>query len=255
MKIFERHAFVLFFGCRVVNAGQEILGDGVVESDEDEGEDSEDEDAAQRSGLGEIVMRLWLKRKPLLDSDYAKAAWMLCVQPDVMEDVAIRGAGADKRLAMERVIDKLHHPPCPNKSKDLRGKTSTQIIDLFWDEFRAFRERSAPFNRPGRFLTDDAKEGRSYMWHQKYSEPYTEVLGFVACRVCSKVLGIGMAERAWGDLKLVKGGRRSSMGSESTEMRSIIYTSARLSRQYTKQEENNKIGINANNMFGDDDMK
>ena len=33
-----------------------------------------------------------------------------------------------------------------------------------------------------------------------------EVLGFVACRVCSNVLGIGMAERAWGDLKLVKGG-------------------------------------------------
>ena len=64
-----------------------------------------------------------------------------------------------------------------------------------------------------------------------------------------------MAKRAWGGLKLVKGGRRSFIDSESTEMRSIIYTSARLSHQYTKQEENNKIGINANNMFRDDDMK
>ena len=121
---------------------------------------------------------------------------MLCVQPDVMEDVAIRGAQTDERLAMERVIEKLHHPPCPNKSKELRGKTITQIIDLFWDEFRTFTERLAPFNRPSRFLTDDANQGRSYTSHQKYSLPYTEVLGFVACCVCSKVLGIGMAVRA-----------------------------------------------------------
>ena len=52
MKIFEQHAFVLFFDRRIENAGQEILGDGVVGSDkeEDEGDDSEDEDAARRSG-------------------------------------------------------------------------------------------------------------------------------------------------------------------------------------------------------------
>ena len=254
----------MFFNCRIKNLGQTTVDDRVMESeDEDKEEDREDEDpaalglqdAAGLNCLGEQVKHLWLKRKPLLDSDYAKAAWMLCVQPEVIADVALRGAGSVERLAMERVIEKLHHPPCPNKSKELRGKTMSWIVDLFWDEYKAFRDRSPPFHKPGRFLTNDAINGRSYIWHQKYSEPYTEVLGFVACRVCSKVLGIGMAERAWGDLKLVKGGRRSSMGSDSTEMRSVIYTSARLSRQYTKQEENNKIGINANNMFGDDDMK
>ena len=93
------------------------------------------------------------------------------------------------------------------------------------------------------------------MWHQKYSEPYTEVLGFVACRVCSKVVGIGMAERAWGDLKLIKDGNRSGLGGDSTEMRSIIYTSAKLARQQAQQVENDRMGFNANNMFGEDDMK
>ena len=77
----------------------------------------------------------------------------------------------------------------------------------------------------------------------------------MAYRVCSKVLGIGMAERAWGYLKLIKDGRRASMGGESTEMRSIIYTSAKLARQQAQQVENDRIGFKANNMFGEDDMK
>ena len=81
------------------------------------------------------------------------------------------------------------------------------------------------------------------------------MLGFVACRVCSKVLGIGMAERAWGDLKLIKDGNRAAMGGESTELRSIIYTSAMLARQQAQQVENDRIGFKANNMFGEDDMK
>ena len=64
-----------------------------------------------------------------------------------------------------------------------------------------------------------------------------------------------MAERAWGDLKLIKHGRRATMGGESTEMRSIIYTSARLAREQAQQVENDRMGFNANNMFGEDDMK
>ena len=64
-----------------------------------------------------------------------------------------------------------------------------------------------------------------------------------------------MAERAWGDLKRVKDGRRAGMGGDSTEMRSIIYTSANLTLKKAQQVENDRIGLNANNMFGEDDMK
>ena len=41
----------------------------------------------------------------------------------------------------------------------------------------------------------------------KYSLPFTKVLGFVACRVTSKVLGIGAADRSWGDVKTIKFGK------------------------------------------------
>ena len=41
----------------------------------------------------------------------------------------------------------------------------------------------------------DIRYGYSHLCHQKYSLPCTKVLGFVACRVTLKVLGISSAER------------------------------------------------------------
>ena len=64
------------------------------------------------------------------------------------------------------------------------------------------------------------------MWHQKYSLPFTKVIGFVACRVTSKVLGIGAAERFWGDVKTIKSGKRYAINSDVSEKQGIVYTSA-----------------------------
>ena len=63
-------------------------------------------------------------------------------------------------------------------------------------------------------------------WYQKHSLSSTTVLGFVAYRVTSKILGIGSAERSWGDVKTIKSGKRSALGSDISEKHSIVYTSA-----------------------------
>ena len=42
----------------------------------------------------------------------------------------------------------------------------------------------------------DIRDGNINLWHQKYSPPCTKVLGFVSCKVTSKVLGIGLADRS-----------------------------------------------------------
>ena len=54
------------------------------------------------------------------------------------------------------------------------------------------------------------------------SLPSTKLLGFVACRVTSKILGIGSAERSWGDVKTIKSGNISALGSEIYEKHSIV---------------------------------
>ena len=123
-----------------------------------------------------------------------------------------------QRLVMERVINKLHLPPCSNMHVATKGKFIGQIIDLFWDKYENFDLRREYFDKAGRWLTEDCKMGCSHLWYYKYLQPGTMVLGFVARWVCSKVLGIGMAERACGALKITKDRRRVYLSGESTEM-------------------------------------
>ena len=46
--------------------------------------------------------------------------------------------------------------------------------------------------------------------------------------VTKKNIGIGSAERSWGDVKTNKSGKRSDLGSEITDKQSIVYTYARI---------------------------
>ena len=53
-----------------------------------------------------------------------------------------------------------------------------------------------------------------------------KVLGFVAFRVTSKILGIGYVERSWVDVKTIKSVNTSALGSNISENQSIVYTSS-----------------------------
>ena len=100
-------------------------------------------------------------------------------------------------------------------------------LDMFWTEYTDFDNKIGSFDADG-FIwkSKDISDGNSHLWHQKYSLPFTKVLGFVACRVTSKVLGIGAAEPSWGDAKTIKYGKRSAISSDVSEKQSIVYTSA-----------------------------
>jgi len=82
------------------------------------------------------------------------------------------------------------------------------------------------------------------------------VLGHVGCRTTSKNLGIGSAERGWGDTKQIKDGKRSGLGAESVEKHSIIFTVAKIAdarAMHVEREKGNADG--ENDVFGNDDMK
>ena len=40
-----------------------------------------------------------------------------------------------------------------------------------------------------------------------------------------KIIGIGSADRSWGDVKIIKSGKRSAIGSDISENQSIVYKS------------------------------
>jgi hypothetical protein len=113
----------------------------------------------------------------------------------------LKGAERD---AIEEVVKRLHLPPCPNKSVDLSKTSSAEIVDTFWNEFMAFQCCTEPFHHPSQWATPDVSSGRSHIWHKKYSLSYTQMSGYVACCVTSKLCGIGSAERGWAAVKTVK---------------------------------------------------
>ena len=82
---------------------------------------------------------------PKLDSEYACAGRMLSADPEVRQDVATRPISSHERDATERETEKPHLSPCPNPNTNpwLKGNATTQIKDLFWNEYKLFDKKGS----------------------------------------------------------------------------------------------------------------
>ena len=130
------------------------------------------------------------------------------------------------------------------------------LTDTLWDEYEEFNTKTGKFSKNSRWNSPDVRAGNSHTWHKKYSLPHTKVLGWLACKVCSKQLGIGPSERSWGDVKHIKTDKRSHLGVESVEKRSILYLTARVAESRIRQKAMKKINaVGPGAMFGDEDFE
>ena len=94
------------------------------------------------------------------------------------------------------------------------------------------------------------------MKNKKYALPYTSVLGFVACRVTSKTLGIGPCEQNWAAVKNIKTGKRVHLDGDSLEKRAVLCASALIRYARIKKKSNENIEASRpNGLFCDDDLK
>jgi hypothetical protein len=212
-----------------------------VDSEDDE--DSESNEATPINSImsfGRSVLFHWNRRRKKIEHEYAIAGWALSIVSEVRIDVRERMRG-EHRDAIECVIRRLHVAPCANTHPDIASMSDAEIIDTFWNEFKSFQNCDRPYHDIHKWAVPDVIAGRSYLWHEKYSIPYTTVLGFVACRVTSKLCGIGPAERSWGAVKQIKMGKRSHLSGESTEKRSIIYVSSKIEQARIHREKMEKI--------------
>ena len=146
--------------------------------------------------LSSTVCNLWQKRQLHINTDFSVTGWMLCVIPHIRK-YAKDHSDRNRRKQVNNVIKTLFS----GGSEEEMAVTQ----DIFWTEYIYIDKKIASFDAD-KFIwkSKDIKDGNSNLWHQKYSLPFTKVLGFVACRVTSKVLGIGAAERYWGDVKTTK---------------------------------------------------
>ena len=163
-----------------------------------------------------VISNLWNKREEHINTDYAVTGWMLCGIPHIRGDV-FKNAQNKHRIQVNNVIKTLF---AGSTEKELHGD-----LDTFWIENTNFNQKKDPFDS-NEFIwnSKDISDGNSHIWHQKYSLPSTKVLGFVNCRVTVKIIGIGSYERSWRDVKTIKSGKISYIGSDISKKHSIVYT-------------------------------
>ena len=118
---------------------------------------------------------------------------MLCVIPHIRKDTKYH-SDSDNSRQVNNVIKTLFS----GASEEEMAVT----LDIFWIEYTDFDNKIGSFDAD-EFIwkSKDIKDGNIHLWHQKYSLHFTKVIGFFACRVTSKVIGIGAADRSWGDVK------------------------------------------------------
>ncbi len=75
----------------------------------------------------------WAKRKSQIEHEYTGTGWVLSVLPEICVNFLSELTG-EHRLMIERVVERLHVPPCPNDQ--VSGQDTTNIIDIFWQEFK-----------------------------------------------------------------------------------------------------------------------
>ncbi len=97
--------------------------------------------------FGRQVIWHWSKHKQRIKHEYAISSWVLCIIDDVQKDVLERLTGAHCDV-IEKVVSQLHLPPCPNTNPAVLSTSLPEIIDTFWNEFRAFQNCTHPYHEP-----------------------------------------------------------------------------------------------------------
>ena len=99
-------------------------------------------------------------------------------------------------------------------------------LEKCWSEYTTSNYKNVPFDADDFIWSSKVIcEGNINICRHNYYLPYTKLLGFVACRVTSKSIGIGSTGRSLGDVKTMKYGKRSDISSDVQEKQIIVYKS------------------------------
>ena len=182
----------------------------------DEIGDTEDEDSDNETEfIGTHILEKWNNRKMSLKSDFAIAGWLMCICPIIFSDA--KDYTDEDEQCLERVAAKLLSHV---------GKPSLAVNNCM-EQFQNFRNKTQYYCHNNiMWQSQLAHDGISHLWHRQYSISKCSEFAYVACRVTSKLLGIGSCERQWGDVKQMKSDKRSSLGPSATEMQSTLFGAA-----------------------------
>ncbi len=266
---------------RLISYNEEDLHSDDDDSDDEgdleddmQSDDDEPMEPTEDQRCGTILERSWNKRSKALRSDIAIAGWMCSPHPDIMSECNAEHNG-EHRLAVTRLLTKwFGHEVSYNiyfgkfiffSNKffyifqvEHNEEKLGNLINDFWTEFEEFQSKTGVYkNREYIFKNHaDLLNSRVFIWHKKETLRFTNIFGRFACRVCSKILGIGSAERSWGDVKHLKVNKRSHLSGERVKKQATIFgTSCIELAKFQRMQDLKDVSTMPLKVWTDDDFK
>jgi hypothetical protein len=206
--------------------GMESDNEAVLDAEEDSDAEEVDTNMVVWQYLGEQILDVWNMRRQKLIAPLLGQDWM----------------------AIDGVLAKIFYPI---QREDLAKK-----IQAFWKEFKDFQTRRGPvyIGLSDPFLAKQQVEAEPHVWHKIYTEPYTRVFGYVACRVALKPLGCGGAEQTWGAFKHFKNRKRLHMSAEKLQWQTTVYGLSSIERSRAMHAMDERQGLVLESHWSDADI-
>ena len=160
-----------------------------------------------------IILDLWSRCATALKMPWTIAGYLPSIEINVYNDAQY--ATKEDEDCLREVAFKLYSHFSPN----IRDATVNKCME----QYQLFCNKLQMYATDSWWSSDYAISGESHMWHYTYPSSYYKELSFVACRVTSKLLGIGSCERQWGDVKHTESNKHTSLLSSRLEKQSILY--------------------------------
>ena len=228
----------------------ELSVDGEEEGTSEDGTEEQGEEDNELFLSSKLLSTFDKRTNKTLIHGFSVTAWILSVAPEIRADVNSCFSKTIHEPLVEEVITKLFaHDP---------NVILHEVIHSFWQQWKEFRHETGPYGKRNMWNVSDARDGNSAAWHAHYSHDRddTRVLGYVACRVTSKVIGMGAAEHSWADTKSIMTNKRLKMTSDKTEKLAIISTSTKLSNTRIERQALEKADSKDKRaLWGDEDER
>ena len=202
----------------------------VLDSDDDfyDSEELDDEEPflVQRTAiirLGDFFCQSWEHRRTSIVNDIVVSAWFLSPVQSIREDVraAMETEEYPKLVeALERYAVKMKLPLGSVNPAEHNDKKD-ELLATLHTELRQFQDKTGPYSRDYIWKACEIERGESHLWHRQYSLG-TKVLGSLGMRACSKIVGIGSAERTWARMKEIQGLKRKHLSPEKSSKQATL---------------------------------
>jgi hypothetical protein len=224
---------------RVANLLQALHSDDdfitLPESNVEEAKEMDDDDYKLK--VSDLMVKRFVDRTNIKNQDWMKAGWFLSPVKEIQEDCRKNSDGLD-RLQVDALLAKLFKEnPSFWEHPQFKNKEWNMLLIEFWDQWEDFNTRKGLyFGRDYVWESTDISEGRPHIFHKKFVLPFAPILGMLGVRVCSKILGIGAAERCWGSVKHLKNDKRAHLSGDKVKKQATIFGATCIERAQLKKK-------------------